>query len=546
MGRFIGHNECTACGSKDNVATYEEDDGRISGHCFGCDKHYYKYGENNEMDLETVTEDFDMEDKNDNSCDETQFDGYPFGTHTHRKVTKPTAELFGVRYQTLGDGTRGEVYYPYTRADGVSWKVRRLPKDFRVLGGLNGVQLFGQSVFEGRGKQVVICEGEEDVLAVAEAMQSHYGKVWPVVGLPSASNLKPVAENMDWLKGYQTIIIWTDNDDAGEKARRDIAKIVGYAKCKVVSSKFKDASDILQNNGPKEVMIAIWEAQVYNPQGILNKEQLWKQVLDYNSLESVLYPKCFQGLNDKTKGMRQGEISLFTSGTGAGKSTILREVVDHLLLTTEDKVGIISLEESPAETAKKMAALRLNKNPSDTEIPLEELSGAFEEVFGDDRVLVLDHQGAITESITDQLNYMAAVGCKYLFIDHITILVSEGAEGLTGLEAVDKVMNNLLKIAKTHGVWIGLISHLRKSDKAGKSFEQGNMPSLDDIRGSGSIKQISMDVIAFSRNSEEGNNTIEMRVLKCRHTGLTGNAGSVTYDHDSGRLAYIGDTIDGF
>ena len=293
---------------------------------------------------------------------------------------------------------------------------------------------------------------------------------------------------------------------------------------------------LLINLGYKRVLEAIWNATPYNPQGILTSQGLWEHLVAFAETESVPYPPIFGGLNDKLKGMRAGEISLFTSGTGAGKSSMMREIVMHLLETTEDKVGIISLEESPAETVRKLCAMRLQMNPSEHELPLSELETPFKEVFGEDRVIILDHQGAITESITDQLNYMASIGCKYLFVDHITILVSEGAEGLTGNEATDKVMNDLLRVAKTHNVWIGLVSHLRKSDKVGKSFEQGNMPSLDDIRGSGSIKQISMDIIAFARNSEDGENTVNLKVLKCRHTGLTGNAGVLVYNRTTGRL----------
>ena len=543
MGSFIKHTNCPKCNSRNNLAVYREDDERLSGYCFGCEHTIYNMDGDN---VEETTEDFNVETKGFTSDGDPS--GYPYGTHEKRNVSQGTSELFGVRYSTTPEGTRGDIFYPYTRGESGegAWKVRKLPKDFRVIGGLNGVELFGQSCFPAGGRTLIICEGEEDVLAVAEATYKHYNRYYPVVGLPSASNLKPVAENLEWIQSFKEVILWMDNDDAGEKAKQNLAKIIGYAKCKVVSSLSKDASDLLQSGNPKGILEAYWNAKPYNPQGILMKDELWKQVVEYAQIESVPYPECFRGLNEKTKGMRFGEISLFTSGTGAGKSTMLREVVDHLLLTTEDNVGIISLEESPAETAKKMAALRLNKNASAHHIPLEELSEGFEDVFGDDRVLMLDHQGAITESITSQLNYMAAMGCKYLFIDHITILVSEGADGLSGNEATDKVMNDLLKIAKTHNVWIGLVSHLRKSDKVGKSFEQGNLPSLDDIRGSGSIKQISMDIIAFARNSEEGDNTIQMRVLKCRHTGLTGNAGEVGYDNDSGRLSYTGATESDF
>jgi len=183
----------------------------------------------------------------------------------------------------------------------------------------------------------------------------------------------------------------------------------------------------------------------------------------------------------------------------------------------------------------------LNRNPAKDEIPILELKEGFDKVFGDDRVIVLDHQGSMSDnSIVDKLEYMALMGCKYLFIDHITILVSEGVENLTGNEAQDKVMNDLLRIVKRHPVWIGLVSHLRKAPGGSKSFEEGKLPSLDDIRGSGSIKQISFDVISFARHltatSEKERNSIKMRILKSRYSGLTGVVRGACYNYETGRL----------
>ena len=218
----------------------------------------------------------------------------------------------------------------------------------------------------------------------------------------------------------------------------------------------------------------------------------------------------------------------------------------HLLETTESKIGLVSLEEAPAEAARKLSGMALKKNPVKEEIPLDTLREGFNKVFGDSRVIVLDHQGAIADgSIVETLETMCIMGAKYLFVDHITILVSEGAEGLTGNEAIDKVMNDLLSIAKRHNVWIGLVSHLRKTTTpGGKSFEDGKLASLDDIRGSGSIKQISFDILAFARNlnaeTEDERNTIKMAVLKSRYTGLTGPCGTAKYNYDTGRLAYGG------
>jgi twinkle protein len=280
-----------------------------------------------------------------------------------------------------------------------------------------------------------------------------------------------------------------------------------------------------------------------------DKEELWRQLEEYDKIESVPYPDCLKGLNEKVKGMRPGEITLWTSGTGSGKSTLLREIMLHLIETTNDKIGLVSLEEAPAEAARKLAGMAINKNPANEHIPLEELRPGFDKIFDNNRVIVLDHQGAIADgSIIDTLESMCVMGAKYLFVDHITILVSEGADGLTGNEAIDKVMNELLSLAKRHQVWIGLVSHLRKMTTVGHSFEDGKLASLDDIRGSGSIKQISFDILAFARNlsakKEEDRNKINMTVLKSRYTGLTGPCGCAIYDYKTGRLSYGGEYED--
>ena len=233
---------------------------------------------------------------------------------------------------------------------------------------------------------------------------------------------------------------------------------------------------------------------------------------------------------------------MFTSGTGSGKSTVIKEIALDLLDKTQDRVGLISLEESVGDTAEKFIAMSLMKSNDELRVlPDNQLRKGFEHVFKDERLVLLDHQGSCADtSLLDKIEYMALMGCKYLILDHITIAVSEGSEGLGGNEAVDKLMSDLLKIVKKHNVWLGLISHLRKAPGGGKSFEEGNLASIDDIKGSGSIKQISFDIIAFARNLVSDDpferNTIEFRVLKSRFTGLTGRAGSAKYNPETGRL----------
>ena len=99
-------------------------------------------------------------------------------------------------------------------------------------------------------------------------------------------------------------------------------------------------------------------------------EAIWEQFKQRQHTKSRPYPKCLAGLNDKLRGIRHGEITLFASGTGSGKSTIVKEIVLDLLEEKADadgvieepnKVGLISLEESVGDTAEKFIEMSLRQ-----------------------------------------------------------------------------------------------------------------------------------------------------------------------------------------
>ena len=535
MGRIVTKNQpCDSCGSSDAKQIY--DDG--SAFCFSCRK---STPPPRNQEAHQVFEQQSTSFGGGLKLQEIKED-YPTRGFKERSIYKQVAEHYGVKVSYDLDGHIDSHYYPYVIGNNITgYKIRSLPKSFSSVGTVKG--LFGQHLYNG-GKRLVITEGELDAMAVQSAWYKKYKKFYPVVSVRSASSLKDLIEAREWIRHFDEVVIWFDNDEAGEKAVSEAAKIIGYDKIKIAKSKEKDASDLWIKD-PDQVIYTILDASEFTPSGIVFGEDVWSMITEYNKVESTPYPDCLQGLNTKDKGMRFGEITLFTSGTGAGKSSLMREIIYHLVENTDDKVGVIALEESPAETGRKLAGLAINKNPSAEDIPEEELRVGFEKVFGDNRLILLDHVGSsVGTSLIDQLEYMALIGCKYLFLDHLTLAISESVDGLDGLAAQDKMMNDLLRIVKKHNIWLGLISHLRKTN-TGKPYEEGEMPSMDSIRGSGSTKQIAMSIVAFSRNSVAENeverNTVKLRVLKSRYTGLTGDAGSCVYNHATGRLAYAGD-----
>ena len=523
---------CDECHSSDANEVYED------GHtyCFSCTKTTYpEKGERVEMNVQPTTDSSFV-----SMADIDSYRSYPISS---RGISQEVVDHFEVKMSTDPEGKPASHFYPYTKEGQVSaYKERELPKNFRVHGDFKGTELFGQHRCTG-SKTLVITEGEIDCLSVAQAFKGYKsGTIYPCVSIPSASSTASVLANRDWVNSFTTVILMLDQDEAGRKATDIIAKMIKAGKVRVAKLPEKDPNATLVKYGGKAIMQAIWDAQPWSPAGIVVGEQVWEQFVERRNVESVPYPDCLNGLNEKLKGIRHGEITLFTSGTGSGKSTVIKEIVLDLLSKTTDKIGLISLEESVGDTAEKFISMSLNRSVMDPP-PLseEEMRAGFDSVFGDERLVLLDHQGSVGDSsLIDKIEYMALMGCKYLVLDHITIAVSEGSEGLSGNEAIDKMMSDLLKIVKRHNIWLGLISHLRKAPGGGSSFEEGKLASIDDIKGSGSIKQISFDIIAFARNlvadDEAERNTIHFRVLKSRFTGLTGNAGSATYDIQTTRL----------
>lgn len=527
---FAGHYPCHHCSSSDGVALWSN--GR--GKCFVCNKPAFldqydssvkpKYkASNNEIDMSTDT----IQD----------ILGYDNAGVRERGITKTVCSKYNMKVERGNSSEITAHYYPYTvKGKIVGYKKRLFPKNFRAVGDLKNskMELFGQSLFPEGGLRIVITEGELDAMAVQQSNLDHTGKFYPAVSLPSSSNMKILVQNRDYLRSFKEVVLMFDQDEAGDKAVSAAAKIIGWDIVKVAKLTENDPCDMYLKDS-HAIQRSIFSAQKYAPASIVRGESIWEAYQERKQTQSVPYPACLSGLNDKLDGMRKGEIVLFTSGTGSGKSTMIKEIVLELQESTEDSIGMVSLEESIGDSAEKFITMFTPKNPT-----LDQEREAFDKVFGNERLILLDHNGAVSDnSLIEQIENLCLLGCQYIILDHITIAVSEGSDGKTGNEAIDSIMSDLLKIVKKHNVWLGLISHLRKS-QGGKSFEEGHLSSIDDIKGSGSIKQISFDIITFSRNlvaeSEDERNTINLRVLKSRFTGRTGDCGSAFYDTTTNRL----------
>jgi twinkle protein len=465
-----------------------------------------------------------------------------------RLITREVAKFFGVRASYLPDGTVERFYFPFTKQgtnEIVGFKMKNPAEKHDMLTMGSPKNLFGIEHFLNGGKRIVLTEGEEDTLAVAQMSMNQYNTIYPVASMGGVNQLSYLLDNRDILRKFDEIVIWFDADEQGIKASTEAAKILGADKCKIVSSNEKDACDTLRKFGSdsKAGWRYIWDAKPYSPAGIVHGEDTWAKYQEFKNLKFIPWPPFLTKLGRMTYGRALKTITLFAAGTGVGKSTLLREDFIHLLETTDYKIGCIFLEEDVGETTAAIMGMHLNRRlglPGVEITPEEELEAWQATIGQPGRVMLLDHQGSVSDgSLIDKIEFMALSGCRCIYLDHITIAVSD-TEDTNVNTAIDKFMSELLKLVKRHEVWIGVVSHLRKVKSGEDSFETGAPISEDDLKGSGSLKQISFQTIALSRNKMSENEAVRHRtdlyLLKDRKTGETGPAGAYSFVGSTGRL----------
>jgi twinkle protein len=419
----------------------------------------------------------------------------------------------------------GRLYFHYFNSDGICTgaKVKTTDKQFTWDGNNSDHSLFGQHLFPSSGKRVVITEGEIDALSCQEAMPG-----WPMVSIPdgAASAKRSIQRQLEWLQGYQEIVLFFDNDDAGRQAAKDAASILPPGKCTIARlDDWKDASDALQAGQAQAIREAIWNATPYRPDGIVEAKSLLNQILEPNDVGLHEYP--FKGLQKKLHGIKAGELVVITSGSGMGKSSFCRELATHLLQKGEP-VGYIALEESNRRTALGLMSVAERKCYHIGEHPRAELEEVYSRTLGKWPLYLFDGFGSFEPDVVyNRVEYLAqGLDVKMVFLDHLSILLS----GLEGDErrTIDITMTRLRSLVERTGITLFLVCHVSGDDN-GKPYEEGGRVKLNKLRGSRSIGQLSDAVVALERDQQNNTNTT-VRVLKNRFSGEVGPACELTYD----------------
>ena len=529
------HLPCPLCSSSDAVSVNKDG----SAYCFSCQEYIKEYN------METT------EIQSTNSKNEYEVSDYlkqsNYAEIIDRNIREQTCKRYGVQVKMDSVGNITNHYYPYHDKQGakIATKTRYTKlKEFSLQGNTKLAGLFGEHLFN-KNKYIIITEGELDCLSAYQMFKTDRYET-PVVSSKNGiySSLKDIKGSLDWLEQFDNVIINFDNDEQGREGALKVAELFSPGKCKILHlpEGYKDASDCLSKNKIQIYTKAFWDAKLYAPDGIINANILFDEITKPTLKSFVQYP--FEGINKLTYGIRPAELITFTAGSGLGKTQVMREIVHHMIKSTKDNIGLLMLEETPVITSKGLMSVEANQrlHLPDVHVSKEEMKTYFDATVGTGRVFMFDHFGSNSiDNIVSRVRYLAkGLDCKYIIIDHVSIIVSDQSHG-DERRALDEIMTRLRTLVQETGVSMIVVSHLRRPD--GKGHEEGAATSLSQLRGSASIGQLSDMVIGLERDAQnddpEIRNTTRVRVLKNRFAGLTGPCCNLQYDVDTGRLKEV-------
>ena len=248
----------------------------------------------------------------------------------------------------------------------------------------------------------------------------------------------------------------------------------------------------------------------------------------------------FPTLTKLTYGRRLTEVYMLGAGTGIGKTDFLTQQIAFDLTVLKQKVGLIFLEQMPAETVKRLAGKLAGRrfHIPDAGWTQEELIGALDQLDAHDGLFLYDSFGvAEWDRVEQTIRFLnKSQGVTLFYLDHLTALAAAAEDERKELEGL---MAKAAGLAKELGIILMMVSHLATPE--GKSHEEGGRVMIRHFKGSRAIGFWAYFMFGLERDQQaekEADRAITvLRVLKDRYTGnATGQCVYLGYDKETGVL----------
>lgn len=403
---------------------------------------------------------------------------------------------------------------------------------------------------------LLICEGEPDCLSAIEAGFTN------AVSVPlGSSNYHWIEENWDWLEQFDSIIICSDNDDAGIKMQKEVVYRLGSWRTKVVElPAFVDLP-----NGKKHAVNDLNEALYYFGKDkvlefILNaKDSPVPGVVDFSDIQDVDLDQIdgvktgIKPLDRYLMKLFQGTLNIITGINGSGKSSFINQIICQSL--EQDKNVFLFSGELPNFQTKNWLNSVLAGQRNIEERHFEdstyykvkpEAKREIEEFY---RGRLYVYEDGRSNRMTDLMKTMEdsvrKYGTKLLILDNLTAINLECSDDNKYNKQSELIMQ-LIAFAVKFNVIVLLVVHPHKIDTMRRLNKM-------DVQGISAIIDLAHRIISLYRVQEKdkqgepklnGNgwrvkpikDDVLIDILKDRMLGFEGRSVGVFYDQPSRRF----------
>lgn len=397
-------------------------------------------------------------------------------------------------------------------------------------------------------KSLVITEGETDAASLIEAGCLN------AVSVPlGAQNLHWVEENWDWLDQFPEIIIWSDNDEPGEKMRKDCIYRLGTWRTKyVVTPQYyekgehkipiKDINGCLQVGGKEYVIELLSKAQDVPVTSVVDYADI--EQLDISDMEGI--KTGIKPLDEELIKTFFGTLTILSGRPGSGKTSLL----DQMIATAMDAGNTVFLfskempERISASWMNQIIAGRRNmkqmtKDGDDFWVVPYSVQEKIQEYYRSQLLIYKDDEPNDVESVLKSAEEcVRKYGAKFIILDNLMMLDLKCAEDNRNL-AQTKLINDLIHFASKFNVAVLLVAHPRKVQNSDSDIE------MYDISGSSNIINLAMRSIGLRRVSKHekedpkakwGKYDVVLTVIKDRLLGKADFQMGLWYDNISRRF----------
>jgi len=406
-----------------------------------------------------------------------------------RKISEYACKRLGIKDTDKGGGIvferreEGEVVAMKFISIELSDKGKKIIKQERggkpCLYGKDAVDAYEEHLDE-----VVVCEGEIDALS------------WWTMGIPAVSvpggagDLQWIEIDWEWLEQFTTIYVSFDMDDAGQKPLPEIVERLGKERCRIVELPQKDFNDCLKGGITKEETQALLEGSAF-----CDIEEI-KSAGDFNSEAwEYFYPSSagMQGYDTPWHSLpfkiRAHEVTTVTGFEGCGKTTMLNQLTNSLI-DQEQKGFMASLEVGAGTNIGNMVQIAMATHKPDKE-GYKTTMGVLQE-----NLYMYDFVGRLsTDRLLEAMLYSHKRYGTFFYIIDSLLRVGIKSDDYNGQGSFMDMLCSFVRDVPAH---VFLVAHARKEMDG-----QSKAPETDSIKGSGDIKDLSMNVLSLHRNKKK-------------------------------------------